>query len=667
MKSFDQCDECLGEYQSPSNRRFHAQPNACYVCGPTLKIARVDGNPVCIETLTQMDEVDAACTILQNGGILAVKGIGGFHLACDATNADAVQQLRDSKLRYQKPFALMARDTDVVKRYAVLTAHEEELLRSAEAPIVVLKKSTEPPPGKERTFGSKEGVRANDLIAIVDDVAPGQDSLGFMLPYTPMHHLMLKRMNRPIIFTSGNRSDEPQVISNEDVAERLGGIVEYVLWHDRDIVNRVDDSVVRIILDKPRLLRRARGYSPAPLPLPPGFEKASELLAMGSELKNTFCLIKEGNAILSQHIGDVENAKTNEDYQYNLSLYEKLYEHQPEKIIVDAHPEYLSSKYGKKLAEDRQIELMEVHHHHAHIAACMAENKYPLGAPPVLGVALDGLGFGDDNTLWGGEFMLADYTSSKRIGTFKPTAMLGGAMAMREPWRNTYAHLMAEFGWNQLKVNFDELELVNFFETKPLDIFNAMLKTGKGAPLASSCGRLFDAVAAAMGICREKAIYEGQAAIELEAIVDQKTLHHEDELLAYPFAIPRLTSPDLDKRLQYIEPLAMWQALLGDLILKTPAPVMSARFHKGLANIVVTMIRKLTTRDDERYVHTVALSGGVFQNKTLFELVVTQLEKDKFNVLTHAQVPSNDGGIALGQAVIGAAHSLKNSGSTPCV
>ena len=202
MKSFDQCDECLGEYQSPSNRRFHAQPNACYVCGPTLKIARVDGNPVCIETLTQMDEVDAACTILQNGGILAVKGIGGFHLACDATNADAVQQLRDSKLRYQKPFALMARDTDVVKRYAVLTAHEEELLRSAEAPIVVLKKSTEPPPGKERTFGSKEGVRANDLIAIVDDVAPGQDSLGFMLPYTPMHHLMLKRMNRPIIFLS---------------------------------------------------------------------------------------------------------------------------------------------------------------------------------------------------------------------------------------------------------------------------------------------------------------------------------------------------------------------------------------------------------------------------------------------------------------------------------
>ncbi|PCI19448.1 MAG: carbamoyltransferase HypF, partial [Piscirickettsiaceae bacterium] len=457
MKAFEQCDECTEEYQGPENRRFHAQPNACYMCGPTIKLERVDGNPSCMETLTQLDDVDAACTVLQNGGILAVKGIGGFHLACDATNAETVQRLRDAKQRYKKPFALMARDTDVIKRYALITEHEAVLLRSAEAPIVVLQKTTLPPPGIKREFGAVEGERENDLIAIADDVAPGQDSLGFMLPYTPMHHLMLRRMNRPIIFTSGNRSDEPQVISNEDVANRLGDIVEYVLWHDRDIVNRVDDSVVRIVKDKPRLLRRARGYAPAPIPLPPGFEDAPELLAMGSELKNTFCLIKNGNAILSQHIGDVENAMTYEDYKNNLSLYENLYEHVPSKIIIDAHPEYLSSKYGKQIAEEKQLDLLTVQHHHAHIASCMAENNYPLNGPAVLGVALDGLGFGDDDTLWGGEFLLADYIGYERLGTFKPTAMLGGTMAMREPWRNTFAHLMAELGWSELKMNFAEL------------------------------------------------------------------------------------------------------------------------------------------------------------------------------------------------------------------
>jgi hydrogenase maturation protein HypF len=263
MKAFDLCEDCSEEYLTPADRRFHAQPNACYFCGPKLTLARVDGNPVCMESLTQLDDVDGACTVLQNGGILAVKGIGGFHLACDATNAAAVQRLRDAKQRYAKPFALMARDTDVIKRYAIITAQEENLLRSAETPIVILQKSTQTPPGIKRQFGRIEGERPNDLIAIVDDVAPGQNSLGFMLPYTPMHHLLLRRMNRPIIFTSGNQSDEPQVISNDQVATRLGNIVEYVLWHNRDIVNRVDDSLIRIIHNEPRLLRRARGYTPA--------------------------------------------------------------------------------------------------------------------------------------------------------------------------------------------------------------------------------------------------------------------------------------------------------------------------------------------------------------------------------------------------------------------
>ena len=655
MKSFIQCDSCQHEYDQPTDRRFHAQPNACYDCGPKVELARIDGNPVCIESLTQLDDVDGACTLLQNGYVIVIKGIGGFHLACDATNDEAVETLRQRKQRFGKPFALMARDLDVIERYAKITEQEKILLASAEAPIVLLEKTDQIPPGIKREFGIAEGQRPKDLIPISGAVAPGQSALGFMLPYTPLHQLMLRRMNRPIILTSANRSDEPQVIDNSAVQTQLGEIAEYVLWHDRDIVNRVDDSVVRIIIDKPRIMRRARGYAPVPLPLPDGFKNIPEILAMGSELKNTFCLIKNDQAILSQHMGDLENAETYADYQKNLSLYADLFQHQPETIAVDAHPEYLSSKLGRQTAEQHRLPLFEVQHHHAHIAACMAENQIPLNTDPVLGVALDGLGFGTDGTIWGGEFLKADYHQAERLGMFKPVAMLGGAQAMREPWRNTYAHLMAQMGWAELEMNFRELELVHFFEQQPLDTFNAMLQKGLNVPLASSCGRLFDAVAAAIGICREDVQYEGQAAIELEAIVDQDTLLHEEENLAYPFAIPYSSATSTP----YIEPLAMWQAVLGDLILKTPAAVMSARFHKGLAKIIVTMIKKLTTEQEERLINTVALSGGVFQNKTLLEQVVIRLEQENYKVLTHQHVPANDGGLALGQAVIAGANALK--------
>lgn len=664
MKPFIQCDPCQHEYEEPTDRRFHAQPNACYDCGPKVELARIDGNPVCMESLTQLDDVDGACTLLQNGHILVIKGIGGFHMACDATNTKAVETLRQRKQRFGKPFALMARDLQVIERYAKITDAEKTLLISAEAPIVLLEKTAQLPPGTKREFGTVEGQRPKDLIPISDSVAPGQNALGFMLPYTPLHQLMLKRMNRPIILTSANRSDEPQVIDNADVQPRLGDLAEYVLWHDRNIVNRVDDSVVRIVMDKPRIMRRARGYAPAPLPLPKGFQQVSEILAMGSELKNTFCLIKNDQAILSQHMGDLENAETYADYQKNLALYADLFQHQPECIAVDAHPEYLSSKLGRQQAEQQGLPLLEIQHHHTHIAACMAENQIPLHADPVLGVALDGLGFGTDGTIWGGEFLKTDYYQAERLAMFKPVAMLGGAQAMREPWRNTYSHLMAEMGWPELYMNFRELDLVQFLEQQPLDTFNAMLEKGMSSPLASSCGRLFDAVAAAIGICREGVNYEGQAAIELEAMVDQDTLQYEDENLAYPFAIPYSTTSatstiSATSSTPYIEPLAMWQAILGDLILKTPAPIMSARFHKGLAKIIVTMIKKLTTEQEERVIHTVALSGGVFQNKTLLEQVVMRLEKENYQVLTHQHIPANDGGLAFGQAVIAAATSLQ--------
>ncbi|MBL4762866.1 MAG: carbamoyltransferase HypF [Gammaproteobacteria bacterium] len=667
MNVSQHCNDCSEEYQTTTSRRFHQHSNGCYVCGPKIELARIDGGPVCMESLTQLDDVDAACSVLQNGDILAVKSTGGFYLACDATNDTAVKKLRDSTQQSLEPFALMARDTDVIKRYAMLTEQEEKLLHRAEAPIVILQKSTQPPPGNKKKFGVADGERANDLIAIVDNVAPGQNSLGFILPHTPMHHLMLKRMKRPIIFTPAKYLGEVQVTSNHEVKTRLNDIAEYVLWHDQDIVNQIDDSVIHVMHHEARLLKRARGYAPTARPLPEGFEHSPESLAMGSELNNTFCLIKNGSYVLSHHIGDLTNELTYKDYKKNISLYKRLYQHKPKTIIIDTHPDYLSSKLGKQLAADNSIPLQQVENYHAHIAACLVENNMPLKSEAVLAVVLGDLGLGEDGTHWGGEFFLCDYTHTERLGTFKPIAMLDATKEKTEPWRDAYAHLMAELGWPELKMNFDDLELMKFFANQSLSSFNDRLKNKENAPLASSCGRLFNAVAAAMGICRDTSSYKGQAASELEALVDQETLHLEDELLAYPFAIPQLTTTDVKKRLPYIEPLAMWQALLGDLILETPAPVMSARFHKGLAKIIVTMVKKLTTRDAQRVTNTIALSGELFQNKILFEQVVNRLEDEKFNVLTHKHIPTNGNGIALGQAVIGCARSLKNNNSQPCV
>jgi hydrogenase maturation protein HypF len=634
MSAFVQCSNCQGEYDDPTDRRFHAQPNACHRCGPKAWLERADGRPFCTETLTQLDDVDAACTLLQQGEIVAIKGIGGFHLACDATNDDAVRRLRERKRRYQKPFALMARDFEIIRGYCRVDDSEQALLQSPETPIVLLE--------------------AAGPLQVSAGVAPGQNSIGFMLPYSPLHHLLLRRMQRPIVLTSGNLSEEPQCIDNDDARQRLKGIAGYLLLHDRDIEGRVDDSVVRVMAGRPRLLRRARGYAPVPIPLPQGFEKAPELLALGGELKNTFCLLKNGQAIVSQHIGDLEEASTYADYQAQLQHYRALFDHRPSSLVIDKHPEYLSSKLGAKWAGEMGVSLMSVQHHHAHLAACLAENNVPLRQSTVLGIALDGLGFGEDNTLWGGEFLLADYVGFERLGTFKPVAMLGGTQAIREPWRNTLAHLLAAIGWPAYKMNYEPLELTRFLERRPLATFEAMVENGINSPLASSCGRLFDAVAAAIGICREHAQYEGQAAMELENRVDHEVLLNEDEALAYPFAMPRLDG----KGLPYIEPSAMWQALLGDLILDTPIAIMAARFHKGLAKIVTAMAVKLSSRNDTRFVDTVALSGGVFQNKLLLEEVERRLGSEGFRVLTHRHVPANDGGLSLGQAAIAAARAL---------
>lgn len=650
MAAFPMCEACAAEYRHPADRRFHAEATACHTCGPKARLVRFDSHAVSFDQHSMLDDVDAVCGLLQKGEIVAIKGLGGYQLACDATREDTVLRLRALKKRDGKPFALMARDLDIVRLYCEVGAEEERLLKSPEAPIVLM-----PAKGPKR---------------LPDAIAPGLKLLGFMLPTTPLHLLILRRMNRPAVMTSGNLSDEPQVISENDAYERLAAIAPYALVHDREIANRIDDSVARVVGGRPRLIRRARGYAPAPIKLPPGFEQAPELLALGGELKATFCLLKDGEAILSQHQGDLEDALTFADYRKNLALYARLFDHEPEALIADRHPEYLSTKLAHERARADGVPLLEIQHHHAHVAACLAENGRPLDAPPVLGIVLDGLGLGDDGTIWGGEFLLADYVHYRRLGTFKPVAMPGGAAAVREPWRNLYAHLIAELGWAQFAMNFDELELFSYLEAKPRATLDAMIKNGVNAPLASSCGRLFDAVSAALGLVRERQAYEGEAAARLEAIVDEDALRHEDELLAYPLNIPNLRGSGLP----YIEPLAMWQAILGDLILKTPLPVMAARFHKGLAKAIAAMARKLSRRDDPAGARfdTIALSGGCFQNRILFEEVTRRLEAEGFTVLSHALVPANDGGLALGQAAIGAAQLIdaKNNsreGNAPCV
>lgn len=637
MAPFPLCEACGAEYLDPADRRFHAEATACHVCGPKARLIRFDGRAFSFEQHSMLDEVDAALSLIQKGEIVAIKALGGYQLACDATRLEAVALLRQRKRRDAKPFALMARDFDVISRYATISDEEAAALASRQAPIVLL--------------------AADGPEKLPDQIAPGLNTLGFMLPSTPLHLLMLKRMGRPVVMTSGNLSDEPQVIDDAEATEKLCSIAPYALTHNRDIANRIDDSVVRSMGGRLRVLRRARGYAPASIVLPEGFERAPEILAYGAELKSTFCMVKDGRAVLSQHQGDLEDARTYDDYAKNLALYRDLFDHRPVALAADLHPEYLSTKLARTTAASGQLPLLQVQHHHAHAAACLAENERPLAAAPVLAIVLDGLGYGSDGAIWGGEFLLADYRRFERLGTFKPVAMPGGAQAVREPWRNLYAHLMAEMGWPAFAMNFDELGLCAALSAKPLSTIDAMIRASVNSPKASSCGRLFDAVAASVGLCFDHQAYEGEAAARLEAIVSTWTLGEEDDHLAYPLPIPNLKGSGLP----YIEPLGMWNAILGDLILKTPASVIAARFHKGLAKSIAAMALKLARRDDDdsppRF-DTIALSGGCLQNKVLFEQVVSRLGDLDFKILTHAKVPANDGGIAFGQAAIAAAQLI---------
>ncbi len=632
MAKFPMCPACLAEYRDPADRRFHAQPNACPDCGPKVWLEGPGG--ALADTAAYRDAIAAAEALIAAGQIVAIKGIGGFHLACDACNAGAVARLRQRKARYGKPFALMARGLEIIADYADFGHAEGALLSGVAAPIVILK--SKPCPGAPLAPG----------------VEPGQSTLGFMLPYTPLHHLLMENLARPIVLTSGNRSDEPQCIDNAEARDRLGPIADYFLMHDRDIVNRLDDSVARVAAGKPRLLRRARGYAPTPLSLPPGFEGAPAVLAMGGELKSTFCLLKDGQAIVSQHMGDLEEAATHSDYRRNLELYRNLFRFEPQTFAADAHPDYISTKWGLALAEDTGLPAISVQHHHAHIAAALGECGVPASAAPVIGIALDGLGLSEDAELWGGEFLIADYRAYRRLSRFVPVPLIGGSKAMREPWRNTLAHLHTFLGWEAVRAGYPNLEAVRRLQHKPLETCLRMMERGINSPLSSSAGRLFDAVAAALGLCFDAASYEGQAAIELEALAEEAM---EKACEGYGAA---LLAGDPEQ----LGWAPLWTGILQDLAAGTDRTVIAARFHLGLIETVSATARGLARAHG---CETAVLTGGVFQNKILLEGVSERLSGLGLKVIAPAAFPANDGGVSLGQALIAAARSTQTIATRP--
>ena len=613
MAAFDMCPDCRHEYDDPANRRFHAQPNACAECGPRLWIEDAAGPVPCNDPLADV------AAHLQAGAIVAIKGVGGFQLACDAMNADAVAGLRRRKHRAAKPFAVMARDTGQVARFAHVSPGEAGLLASAPAPIVLVDK-------------------AGDHLA--PGVAPGQSRIGFMLPNSPLHHALMRMLADPIVLTSGNLSDEPQAIRNDAARTSLATVTDYWLMHDRDIVNRLDDSVVRIDSCGPTVLRRARGFAPAALQLAQGFGETRAVLAMGGALKSTFCLLRDGQAIPSQHLGDLENATTYADYRKTLGLYRRLFQFDPDRIAVDLHPDYLSTRLGRALAAETGARIVEVQHHHAHMASCLAENGLVPGEETSVGIVLDGLGLGGDGTIWGGEILVGGYPDVRRAAHFQPVALPGGAQAIRQPWRNTVAHLAAALGdgW------FDRIAdtpLGARLSTRPLATIQGMIDRRVNTPLSSSAGRLFDAVAAAVGLCPDHQSYEGQAAMELEALA----LPHLAAAGAYPVAV------EVVDGISVFSWAPLWQALVLDLRAAVPPGVISARFHSGLAAALGETAARIA---EDTGFGRIALSGGVLQNRVLLEMLQAGMTNAGLDVLVQSRVPANDGGVSLGQATIAA-------------
>jgi hydrogenase maturation protein HypF len=610
MAPFEMCEPCAAEYHDPADRRFHAQPTCCPACGPRLALSGPAGRAR--HGITASDPVIAAAELLRQGTIVAIKGLGGYHLAAVAANQEATAALRARKHREDKPFAVMAADLAAARRLAEVDDAAAALLTGPARPIVLLPKR----PG----------------ASVAAATAPGNRQLGIMLPYTPLHHLLLAAVAQPIVLTSGNVSDEPIVYRDDEARERLGGIADAFLAHDRAIHIRTDDSVTRTFRGRPMLIRRSRGYAPEPLSVPSGFPRP--VLACGAELKNTFCLARDRHAFVSHHIGDLENAETLRSFTEGVEHFRRLFDVDPRVVAHDLHPEYLSTKYALELDLPQQ----GVQHHHAHIASCLADNDRD---GPVIGVAFDGTGYGADGTIWGGEFLVADLAEFERGGHLAPVPMPGAAAAIRQPWRMAAAYLGGHAPENLVQRHREHWPAIL-----------AMAAKGVNSPLTSSAGRLFDAAAAILGV-RDAINYEGQAAIELEQLADPA----EDR--AYPAAIETGPGPFRACGADLLH------GVIDDLTSGVPAPLIAARFHHGVAALIEAGCLLLR---DRHGLGTVALSGGVFQNSLLLHAAVARLEARGFRVLLHSRVPCNDGGISLGQAVVAAARDrcgADHGGTTP--
>ena len=635
MAAFAMCERCAAEYADPADRRFHAQPVCCPDCGPRLRLCGPDGQDLPGEPIA------AAAALLRGGAVLAVKGLGGFHLAVDAASEPAAAALRGRKHRAEKPFAVLVADLAAARALADLDPASEALLTSIQRPIVLA----------DRRPGA----------AVASAVAPRTRQLGLLLPYTPLHHLLIRATGRPIVLTSGNSSDEPIAYRDEEMLPRLSGLADAFLTHDRPIHIRTDDSVARSAGGQAALIRRARGYAPAPLPLPVPARRP--VLACGAELKSTVCLARGGSAIVSQHLGDLENFETLRSFTETIEHLGRLFGITPQVVAHDLHPGYLSTQYA---AGRDGVTLLGVQHHHAHIAACLADNGE---RGPVIGVAFDGTGYGTDGTLWGGEFLLADLVTARRAGHLAAVPLPGGEAAIREPWRMAAVYLSRAFGGAP-----PPGLAVAGRNQRRWDAVLAMAGRGINAPVTSSAGRLFDAAAALLGV-RDTISYEGQAAIELEQLADP------GETGCYLAGLSASTASSANERsfgnmprptnersfgnarkptnersfgdgLLIVSGADLIGAAAGDLAAGIAPGLIAARFHNGVAAAIVAVCERLR---DSHGLGTVALSGGVFQNLLLTGRAVAGLTASGFRVLVHARVPCNDGGISFGQAAVAAA------------
>jgi len=601
MKHFKMCKMCRDEYDDPDNRRFHAQPNACEECGPHATLYDNSG-----KKLDTLNPVEKTAELLKQGYIIAIKGLGGFHLAVDAENDNAVSMLRKRKHREEKPLAIMSCDIEHIRKYAYVQPEEEELLKSFHRPIVILKK-------KEPNLISKE-------------VSPRNRYFGAMLPYTPLHYLLLSHDFTALVMTSGNMSEEPICIDNEDAFKRLSEIADYFLVHNREIYLRSDDSIVKHTAGHTRFMRRSRGYIPVPVFLN---KKVDQILACGGGLKSTVCLTKENNAFISQHIGDLENQATYEFFQLTIKHMKRILDINPRIVAYDLHPDYLSTIYA---LEQQDVEKVPVQHHHAHIVSCMAENRLD---GPVIGLSFDGTGYGIDGSIWGGEILVVEDNEFRRAAHLSYVPMPGAVAAIKEPWRMAVSYLYDVFGKDFAGYN---LPLFGQLDDSKVKFIVEMISKKVNSPLTSSLGRFFDGIAAIIGI-RNTVFFEGQAAMELEMMSDEKTKG------VYNF---EWTSEETHRI--FLQPII--SGVVNDMEMGVSPSTISGKFHNtiiALFSELCEVIRK------ENGLNRVALSGGVFQNSIILSGLIKGLKQRGFQVITHSLVPTNDGGISLGQAMIAAA------------